>query len=157
MMLTLLTLLSFVSTSIPAPDFTAYAGNYRIAPTEVIAIAEWELDPGSPHVLAFTNLKTGRIGVLSELGTDEFGLHEGLLTGPQIDARKKTTRLNNSEDAARVANIREWIGVEQDEIGDLAHRKRAELVIESRELRGSHSGAPERIAGRQPCVFHQSA
>jgi len=84
MMLTLLTLLSFVSTLIAAPDFTAYAGNYRIAPTEVIAIAEWELDPGSPHVLAFTNLKTGRIGVLSELGPDEFALHEGLLAGPQI-------------------------------------------------------------------------
>jgi dienelactone hydrolase len=85
MMLTLVTLLSFVSTSIAvAPDFTAYAGNYRIAPGEVIAIAEWELDPGSPHMLAFTNLKTGRIGVLSELGADEFALHEGLLAGPQV-------------------------------------------------------------------------
>ncbi|HMG13400.1 MAG TPA: hypothetical protein VK571_09500, partial [Gemmatimonadaceae bacterium] len=85
MMLTLLTLLSFVSTSIAAaPDFTAYAGNYRVAPGEVIAIAEWELDPASPHMLAFTNLKTGRIGVLSEFGADEFALHEGLLAGPQV-------------------------------------------------------------------------
>jgi len=50
----------------------------------VIAIAEWELDPGSPHVLAFTNLKTGRIGVLSELAADEFALREGLLAGPQV-------------------------------------------------------------------------
>ena len=85
MILTCLALLSFATTSIAAaPDFSAYAGNYRLAPTEVIAIAEWELDPGSPHVLAFTNLKTGRIGVLSELGADEFALHEGLLAGSQV-------------------------------------------------------------------------
>lgn len=82
---TFLALLSFVSTSIsPAPNFTAYAGNYRIAPNEVIAITEWELDPSASHVLAFTNLKTGRIAVLSELGADEFALHEGLLAGTQI-------------------------------------------------------------------------
>jgi dienelactone hydrolase len=85
MILTCLAFLSFVSTSIaPAPDFTAYAGNYRISPNEVIAIAEWELDPGSPHVLAFTNLTTGRIGVLSELGVDEYALHKGLLAGVQV-------------------------------------------------------------------------
>lgn len=82
---TCLAFLSFVSTSIaPALDFTAYAANYRINPNEVIAIAEWELDPSAPHVLAFTNLKTGRIGVLSELGPDSFALHEGLLAGAQI-------------------------------------------------------------------------
>ena len=69
-----------------APDFTAYAGNYRLAANEVIAIAEWELDPSSPHVLAFTNLKTGRIGVLTDLGDDEFALREGLLAGPQVAA-----------------------------------------------------------------------
>jgi len=82
-----LAVLSLLSTSIPAtPDFTAYAGNYRLAANEVIAIAEWELDPSSPHVLAFTNLKTGRVGVLTELGDDEFALREGLLAGPQIAA-----------------------------------------------------------------------
>jgi dienelactone hydrolase len=89
MIATCLALLSFVSTSIAAaPDFTAYAGNYRITQTEVIAIAEWELDPGSPHVLVFTNLKTGRIGVLSELGPDEFAVHEGLLAGSQVASIK---------------------------------------------------------------------
>jgi dienelactone hydrolase len=89
MILTWVALLSFLSTSLPAaPDFTAYAGNYRIAPNEAIAIAEWELDPGSPHVLAFTNLKTGRIGVLSELGGDEFALHDGLLAGSQVASIK---------------------------------------------------------------------
>jgi len=64
----------------------AYAGNYRLAGNEVIAIAEWELDPSSPHVLAFTNLKTGRIGVLTELGDDAFALREGLLAGPEVAA-----------------------------------------------------------------------
>ncbi|MDP9224462.1 MAG: alpha/beta fold hydrolase [Actinomycetota bacterium] len=80
-----LAVLSLLSGSIAAaPDFTAYAGNYRSAANEVIAIAEWELDPSAPHVLAFTNLKTGRIGVLTELGGDEFALHEGLLAGAQV-------------------------------------------------------------------------
>src|SRR6059036_567759 len=79
--------LSLLSASIAAtPDFTAYAGNYRLAANEVIAIAEWELDPSSPHVLAFTNLKTGRIGVLTELGNDDFALREGLLAGLQVAA-----------------------------------------------------------------------
>jgi dienelactone hydrolase len=77
-----LSLLSALITS--APDFTAYAGNYRVTPNEVIAIAEWELDPGSPHVLAFTNLTTGRIGVLAEVGNDEYSLREGLLAGPEV-------------------------------------------------------------------------
>jgi dienelactone hydrolase len=82
-----LAVLSFLSASIPAtPDFPAYVGNYRLSANEVIAIAEWELDPSSPHVLAFTNLKTGRIGVLTELSGDEFALHEGLLAGAQVAA-----------------------------------------------------------------------
>jgi uncharacterized protein len=80
-------ILSLLSVLIaPAPDFTSYAGNYRLAPTEVIAIAEWELDPSSPHVLAFTNLSTGRIGVLTEVGNDEYSLREGLLAGPEAAA-----------------------------------------------------------------------
>src|ERR1700704_3121951 len=80
-----LAILSFASASIvAAPDFAAYVGNYQLAPGEVIAIAEWEVDPSAPHMLAFTNLKTGRIGVLTELGGDEYGLHEGLLAGAQV-------------------------------------------------------------------------
>lgn len=75
----ILSLLSALIT--PAPDFGLYVGNYRLAPNEVIAIAEWELDPSSPHVLAFTNLTTGRIGVLTEVGSDEYSLREGLLAG----------------------------------------------------------------------------
>ena len=82
-----LALLSFLSASVAVtPDFPAYVGNYRLSANEVIAIAEWELDPSLPHVLAFTNLKTGRIGVLTELGGDEFALHEGLLAGAQVAA-----------------------------------------------------------------------
>src|ERR1700730_399412 len=82
-----LAFLTFLSTSIAVtPDFPAYVGNYRLSANEIIAIAEWELDPSSPHVLAFTNLKTGRIGVLTELGGDEFALHEGLLAGAQAAA-----------------------------------------------------------------------
>jgi uncharacterized protein len=87
MSLICLAVLSLLSASIAAPpDFAAYAGNYRLAANEVIAIAEWELDPSSPHVLAFTNLRTGRIGVLTEVGNDEFSLREGLLAGPQVAA-----------------------------------------------------------------------
>lgn len=82
-----LAVLSCLSASVSAtPDFAAYAGNYRLSGNEVIAIAEWELDPGSAHVLAFTNLKTGRIGVLTEVSADEFALHQGLLAGPQVAA-----------------------------------------------------------------------
>lgn len=85
MSVTCLALLSLLSAPIGArPDFAAYAGNYRVAANEVIAIAEWELDPSSPRVLAFTNLKTGRIGVLTELGDDEFALRAGLLAGSQV-------------------------------------------------------------------------
>ena len=77
--------LSLLSGSIaPTPDFTAYAGNYRLAENEMIAIAEWEIDPSSPHVLAFTNLRSGRVGVLTEAGKDEFSLREGLLAGSQV-------------------------------------------------------------------------
>lgn len=80
-----LAVLSFASASVAAtPDFPAYIGNYQLSPSEVIAIAEWEVDPSAPHVLAFTDLKTGRIGVLTELGGDEYALHEGLLAGPQV-------------------------------------------------------------------------
>ncbi|MDP9203111.1 MAG: alpha/beta fold hydrolase [Gemmatimonadota bacterium] len=82
-----LTIFSFLSASIGAtPDFPAYVGNYRLSANETIAIAEWELDPSSPHVLAFTNLKTGRIGVLTEVSNDEFSLREGLLAGSQVAA-----------------------------------------------------------------------
>jgi dienelactone hydrolase len=81
----LLAVLSLISSSLAAkPDFPAYVGNYQLSGNETIAIAEWELDPSSPHVLAFTNLKTGRIGVLTELGGDEYALHEGLLAGAQV-------------------------------------------------------------------------
>jgi hypothetical protein len=48
--------------------FQAYVGNYRLAPDHILAIAEWEVDPEAPHLLVFTDLQTGRIGVLSEAG-----------------------------------------------------------------------------------------
>jgi dienelactone hydrolase len=66
-----------------ALDFAAYAGNYRIGVDHVVAIAEWELDPGSPHLLAFTDLRTGRFGVLTEAGKDEVTLAAGLMSGPE--------------------------------------------------------------------------
>jgi hypothetical protein len=80
-----LTTFWLISAAIAAtPDLAVYAGNYRVAPNEIIAIAEWELDPGSPHVLAFTDLKTGRIGMLTEVGDDQFELREGLLVGSRV-------------------------------------------------------------------------
>lgn len=66
-----------------AQSLSDYAGNYRISKDEVIGIAEWELDPSAPRVLAFTNFRTGRIGVLGLLGTDRFALQSGLMSGTE--------------------------------------------------------------------------
>jgi hypothetical protein len=56
-------------------------GNYWLGPHHVFAIAEWEVDPEAPHLLAFTDLQTGRIGVLTEAGKDERTLATGLMSG----------------------------------------------------------------------------
>lgn len=67
-----------------AQPLSDYAGNYRVSKDEVIGIAEWELDPSTPRVLAFTNFRTGRIGVLGHLGTDRFALQAGLMSGAEV-------------------------------------------------------------------------
>jgi hypothetical protein len=62
-------------------DLSRYTGNYRLG-ERVLAIAEWETDPAAPHVLAFTDLRSGRFGVLTESGANTFALHEGVMAGP---------------------------------------------------------------------------
>lgn len=81
-----------------AIDFQAYVGNYRVGADHILAIAEWELDPQLPHMLAFTDLRTGRIGVLSQVGKDEFALAAGLMTGPEV-ARIRFERLKGQVSA----------------------------------------------------------
>lgn len=76
-----------------AIDFAAYVGNYRLSADHVVAIAEWEVDPGAPHLLAFTDLRTGRIGVLSEAGEDEVVLAAGFMSGSEA-ARLRFERVN---------------------------------------------------------------
>ena len=66
-----------------ANDLADRVGNYRLSPGHVLAIAEWEVDPGAPHLLAFTDLRTGRIGVLTEAGKDEVTLAVGLMSGDE--------------------------------------------------------------------------
>lgn len=65
-------------------DFGDYAGNYRLAADHVLAIAEWEVDPNAPHLLAFTDLQSGRIGVLTEVGEDQFALPAALMSGVEV-------------------------------------------------------------------------
>lgn len=64
-----------------AIDVAGYVGNYRLSADHILAIAEWEVDPEAPHLLVFTDLRTGRIGVLSEAGEDEVALAAGLMSG----------------------------------------------------------------------------
>src|SRR5438552_1487108 len=70
-----------------AAEMRPEVGNYRLAVDHVIAVADWEVDPASPHVLLFTDFRTGRIGVLREAGKDEWVL---------------PTRLMSEDEAARL-------------------------------------------------------
>lgn len=67
-----------------------YTGNYALG-SHTLAVAEWEVDPSAPHVLAFTDFTTGRFGVLTGAGPDTFALHEGIMAGPEA-ARLHFTR-----------------------------------------------------------------
>lgn len=73
-----------------AADLAAYAGNYSLD-GHTLAIAEWEIDPSAPHVLAFTDLNSGRFGVLEEAARDAYVLHEAVMSGPEA-ARLQFTR-----------------------------------------------------------------
>jgi dienelactone hydrolase len=65
-------------------DLAKYSGNYLLRDGQVIAIAEWELSTDAPHILAFTNLETGRFGALTPATENEFTLNAGLLSGPVV-------------------------------------------------------------------------
>lgn len=68
-------------------------------PLPVLAIAEWEVDPEAPHLLAFTDLRTGRVGVLGEAGEDELTLAAGLMSGDEA------ARLRFERTAGRVTAL----------------------------------------------------
>jgi dienelactone hydrolase len=82
-----------VAVSARAADLADYTGNYSLG-DRILAIAEWEVDAAAPHVLAFTDLASGRFGVLSEAGADEFVLHAGVMAGPEV-ARLHFVRKDN--------------------------------------------------------------
>jgi hypothetical protein len=65
-------------------DLAKYGENYVQRDGDVIAIAEWEIDPGAPHVLAFTHFATGRFGVLEPGKENEFSLNAGILGGAPV-------------------------------------------------------------------------
>ncbi len=76
-----------------AIEVVGYVGNYRLSADHILAIAEWEADPEAPHLLVFTDLRTGRIGVLGETGEDEVALAAGLMSGGEA-ARLRFERVD---------------------------------------------------------------
>src|SRR5438045_2783691 len=65
-------------------DLQKYTGNYATCAGEILAVAEWELSPDAPHVLAFTSFVTGRFGVLTATKENEFTLNAGILGGSPV-------------------------------------------------------------------------
>jgi dienelactone hydrolase len=65
-------------------DLQKYTGNYATSAGKVLAVAEWELSPDDPHVLAFTDFETGRFGVLTASNENEFTLNAGILGGSPV-------------------------------------------------------------------------
>ena len=103
--LALCTLLLFVGVKPAAAiELSDYVGNYRLGSDHILAIAEWELDPQAPRVLAFTDLRSGRIGRLNPAGEDEFSLPSALLSGDEA-ARLKFLRANGVVTAAVFAEV----------------------------------------------------
>ncbi|HEV2718604.1 MAG TPA: alpha/beta hydrolase [Thermoanaerobaculia bacterium] len=65
-----------------AAELTDYVGNYAIE-GRTLAIAEFEVDPEAPRVLAFTDFASGRFGVLTEVAPDTYALHERVMSGSE--------------------------------------------------------------------------
>ncbi len=79
-----LALCLLVAPAVHGSDLAKYGGNYVQRDGDVIAIAEWEIDPSAPHVLAFTRFATGRFGVLEPRKENEFSLTAGILGGAPV-------------------------------------------------------------------------
>ena len=115
-----------VAQAASASGFAGFVGNYRLSSDHILAIAEWEVDPGAPHLLVFTDLQTGRIGVLTETREDEVALAVGLMSGGEaarlrferVDGRIVALTLSESgrppRRAGRIANRSEEITVDAD-------------------------------------------
>jgi uncharacterized protein len=73
-----------------AADLSSYVGNFRLAKDHVVSVADWEVDPSSPHVLVCTDFLTGRIGVLRPAGENEWVLPAALMSGDE-EARLRYT------------------------------------------------------------------
>ncbi|TMQ70138.1 MAG: alpha/beta fold hydrolase [Candidatus Eisenbacteria bacterium] len=82
-----------------AAEMRPEVGNYRLAVDHVIAVANWEVDPASPHVLLFTDFRTGRIGVLREAGKDEWVLPTRLMS------EDEEARLRFARRAGRIVSL----------------------------------------------------
>jgi hypothetical protein len=80
----LLALCLLSAPAVHGSDLARYGGNYVQRDGDVIAIAEWEIDPSAPHVLAFTDFATRRFGVLEPGPENEFSLHAGILGGAPV-------------------------------------------------------------------------
>ncbi len=116
----------FVSPSLSAQTLSQYTGNFNLPDGTVLAIAEWEIDPGNPHVLAFTNLRTGRFGVLAAIGRDTFALQAGILSGAAV----ATIAFSRSNDS--VVGLRFTPSDARTTIATRARTRAEELVIGTR-------------------------
>src|SRR5262249_40902470 len=104
-----------------AADLAPYVGNFRLASGHVVSVADWEVDPSSPHVLVYTDFLTGRIGVLSPASENEWVLPEALMSG---DEEAKLRYTPGSGGAAALT----WLASGQ------AARPADRIPIRSREL-----------------------
>ena len=125
-----------------AQQFAPYAGNYRTSNHDVIAIAEWEVDPTAPRVLAFTNLHTGRFGILTRTGTDRFMLAAGIMTGQAV------AQIVFHRSGHNVTSLR-YIGVdEREHFGERIPTRSESLSV---AVKGARLGATLMLpAGRGP-------
>jgi dienelactone hydrolase len=110
-----------------AADLSPYVGNFRLAPDHVVSVADWEVDPSSPHVLVCTDFRTGRIGVLRPASEHQWVLPAALMSGDE-EARLRYTP--GTGGAAALT----WLSSGQ------AARAAERIPIRSREL-GFRSGS----------------
>src|SRR6476620_74028 len=75
--------------------------------------------------------------------------------GIEPGTRKQPPRLNYREDTSRISNVREWVAIEDNDIGDPSRGQHAESVFQAGETRRANSGAPQRLTRREPRVFNQ--
>lgn len=108
-----------------AADAPSPVANYRLAADHVVAVCDWEVDPSSPHVLVFTDFRTGRIGVLREVGENEWALPTQLMSSDE-EARLRLTRSGGQV----AALVLDEVGKAPRRAERIAHRT-SELTFQS--------------------------